>query len=93
MLHRSAVFLIVFLVVHMLGNLTFLISDDAFNAYGYKLEALRPATTAIEVLSPTCAVVVAGYSAVLSGSCTSSLPQWCMPRQHSHQPTKSGLPC
>ena len=48
MLHRSAVFLIVFLVVHMLGNLTFLIGDDAFNAYGHKLEVFRPGTTMIE---------------------------------------------
>ena len=35
MLHRSAVFLVVFLVVHMLGNLSFLASDDAFNQYQY----------------------------------------------------------
>lgn len=55
MLHRSAVFLICFIVIHMLGNLTFLQSDEAFNAYGHKLEALRPATTAIEVCVPSTA--------------------------------------
>eukprot|EP00656_Telonema_subtile_P008322 TRINITY_DN13896_c0_g1_i1.p1 TRINITY_DN13896_c0_g1~~TRINITY_DN13896_c0_g1_i1.p1 ORF type:complete len:273 (-),score=73.79 TRINITY_DN13896_c0_g1_i1:147-965(-) len=63
MLHRSAVFLIVFLVIHMLGNLTFLVSDDAFNAYGHKLETLRPATTAIEAYL-LLAAVVHGFTAL-----------------------------
>ena len=66
MLHRSAIFLIVFLVVHMLGNLTFLISDDAFNQYGHKLEALRPATTAIELYLLAAAVIHAGTAMMAS---------------------------
>ena len=36
----SAVFLVVFFVVHGLGNLTAFISGDAFNAYGHKLHSL-----------------------------------------------------
>ena len=34
-----------FLVVHCVGNLTFLVSDATFNAYGHKLEALTPTPT------------------------------------------------
>eukprot|EP00935_MAST-01C_sp_MAST-1C-sp1_P002599 g2599.t1 len=36
-LSRSAIFLIVFLVVHMLGNLTVFFGADAFNGYGHAL--------------------------------------------------------
>jgi L-lactate dehydrogenase (cytochrome) len=36
-LNRTAIFLIIFLVVHMLGNLAVFISADAFNSYGYLL--------------------------------------------------------
>ena len=35
-LHRSALFLLVFLVVHMLGNLTALFGRDAYNSYGHR---------------------------------------------------------
>lgn len=36
----SAVFLIVFFVIHCVGNLTVLYSGDAFNRYGHKLHTL-----------------------------------------------------
>jgi hypothetical protein len=36
-LNRTAIFLIIFLIVHMLGNLAVFISADAFNSYGYLL--------------------------------------------------------
>jgi L-lactate dehydrogenase (cytochrome) len=38
-LHRSALFLIVFLVVHMLGNLTLFFGQEAFNSYGHNLNS------------------------------------------------------
>eukprot|EP00656_Telonema_subtile_P049451 TRINITY_DN6151_c0_g1_i4.p1 TRINITY_DN6151_c0_g1~~TRINITY_DN6151_c0_g1_i4.p1 ORF type:complete len:720 (+),score=218.50 TRINITY_DN6151_c0_g1_i4:122-2281(+) len=38
-LHRSALFLLVFLVVHMAGNLTFLLGPEAFNGYGHKISS------------------------------------------------------
>lgn len=44
---RSALFLLVFLVVHMAGNLTFLFGPDAFNSYGHKLSS-NPAILFIE---------------------------------------------
>lgn len=40
----SAVFLIVFFVVHGLGNLTALLSGDTFNRYGHKLHSLGGGT-------------------------------------------------
>ena len=39
-LTSSAVFLLVFFVVHGLGNLTALVSGDTFNKYGHKLHSL-----------------------------------------------------
>lgn len=46
-LHRSALFLLVFLVVHMAGNLTFLFGPATFNTYGHKLSS-NPAILLIE---------------------------------------------
>merc|ERR1712166_1522147 len=46
-LHRSALFLLVFLVVHMAGNLTFVFGPEAFNGYGHKLSS-NPAIMLIE---------------------------------------------
>jgi|EP01047_Picozoa_sp_COSAG01_P031295 L-lactate dehydrogenase (cytochrome) len=39
-LHRSAIFLIVFLVVHMAGNLTSLFGRDMYNSYGHHLNSM-----------------------------------------------------
>eukprot|EP01046_Picozoa_sp_COSAG06_P007092 COSAG06_NODE_341_length_17184_cov_10.318525_6_plen_771_part_00 len=39
-LHRSALFLLVFLVVHMGGNLTALFGRDAYNSYGHHLNSM-----------------------------------------------------
>jgi succinate dehydrogenase / fumarate reductase cytochrome b subunit len=44
----SAVFLVVFFVVHGLGNTTALISGTAFNKYGQKLHSLGPLLYAVE---------------------------------------------
>jgi succinate dehydrogenase/fumarate reductase cytochrome b subunit len=38
-LHRSALFLTVFLVVHMAGNLTALFGRDVYNSYGHHLNS------------------------------------------------------
>lgn len=38
-LHKSALFMVIFLVVHMLGNLTAFAGREAFNAYGHKLRS------------------------------------------------------
>eukprot|EP00658_Telonema_sp_P-2_P040208 TRINITY_DN28760_c0_g1_i2.p1 TRINITY_DN28760_c0_g1~~TRINITY_DN28760_c0_g1_i2.p1 ORF type:complete len:583 (+),score=141.42 TRINITY_DN28760_c0_g1_i2:198-1946(+) len=81
MLHRSAVFLIVFLVVHMLGNLSFLVSDAAFNEYGHKLDVLRPATTAIEIYLLGAGAVHAATAAAAS---------WRKRKSISKEPFKSG---
>ena len=39
-LHRSALFLLVFLVVHMGGNLTALFGRDAYNSYGHHINSM-----------------------------------------------------
>ena len=44
----SAIFLVVFIVMHAFGNLTFFFGKDAFNGYGAKLHALGPLFTAVE---------------------------------------------
>jgi len=44
----SATFLIVFIVVHAFGNLTALVSGDAFNRYGHKLHSLGTMLFVIE---------------------------------------------
>ena len=46
-LHRSALFLLVFLVVHMLGNLSVFAGPEAFNGYGHYLST-HPLTKFIE---------------------------------------------
>ena len=38
-LHRSALFLLFFLIVHMAGNLTALFGRDAYNMYGHHLNS------------------------------------------------------
>ena len=39
-LHRSALFLLVFLVVHMGGNLTAFFGRDAYNTYGHHINSM-----------------------------------------------------
>jgi succinate dehydrogenase/fumarate reductase cytochrome b subunit (b558 family) len=39
MLHRSALFMVAFLVIHLLGNLTAFAGKDVFNMYGHKLRS------------------------------------------------------
>ena len=39
MLHRSALFMVAFLVIHLLGNLTVFFGKDVFNMYGHKLRS------------------------------------------------------
>ena len=46
--NKSALFLLTFLVVHMLGNLTIFKSGMAFNVYGHML-AINPALKFIEL--------------------------------------------
>jgi succinate dehydrogenase / fumarate reductase cytochrome b subunit len=46
-LNRSAIFLIFFLVVHMLGNLLIFVGPEVFNTYGYFLH-INPALKFIE---------------------------------------------
>ena len=62
-LHRSALFLIIFLVVHMLGNLSVFAGKEAFNGYGHFLST-HPLTKFIEyyLLAGTLAhVATASY--------------------------------
>lgn len=40
--------LVTFIVVHMLGNLVFFVSADAYNRYAYKLEQLTPLVWTVE---------------------------------------------
>lgn len=48
-LSSSAIFLIVFVVVHAFGNLTALVSGDAFNKYGHKLHSLGWLLSVVEL--------------------------------------------
>ena len=46
-LHRSALFLVCFLVVHLAGNLAVFAGRDVFNSYGHKLRS-NPLLTVVE---------------------------------------------
>jgi succinate dehydrogenase / fumarate reductase cytochrome b subunit len=48
MLHRSGLFMLIFLVVHMLGNITVFFGPAAFNGYGHKLTS-NPLIRGIEL--------------------------------------------
>lgn len=48
-LSYSSIFLITFIVVHALGNMTCLVSGDFFNQYGHHLHSLGWLLTAVEV--------------------------------------------
>eukprot|EP00937_MAST-01D_sp_MAST-1D-sp2_P003856 g3856.t1 len=65
MLHRSAIFLLVFLVVHMAGNLTVFAGPAVFNEYGHKL-ASNPLTKFIEWYLLLASVVHAAVGAYFS---------------------------
>lgn len=63
MLHRSGLFMLAFLVVHMLGNLTVFFGPGAFNAYSYKLTS-NPGIKIVELYMLVTAVIhvaTAGY--------------------------------
>jgi len=64
-LHRSALFLLVFLVVHMAGNLTFVFGPEAFNSYGHKLSS-NPAIILIEGYLAIAFLAHIGTAAVAS---------------------------
>ncbi len=81
--HRSALMLLLFLVVHVAGNLLFFVGPDAFNLYGDKLRK-NPLIVLIEgylLLSFVLHAVVGAYltfnkrNVLLKGPVTRRLDQ------------------
>lgn len=64
-IHKSALFLLVFLVVHMLGNLTIFFGKDAFNLYSHSLIS-NPLITFIELYLLLGGVIHGGIGLFLS---------------------------
>lgn len=46
----TGLFLVLFVIVHMLGNFTFLVGPEAFNSYTYKLKSLGPLLYFVEIV-------------------------------------------
>jgi succinate dehydrogenase / fumarate reductase cytochrome b subunit len=46
----SGLFLVVFVIVHLMGNLSLLVSSEAFNTYTHKLESLGPLLYVVELI-------------------------------------------
>lgn len=53
--------LVTFIVVHMVGNLVFFVSADAYNRYAYKLEQLAPLVWVVEGLLLMGIIIHVGF--------------------------------
>jgi succinate dehydrogenase / fumarate reductase cytochrome b subunit len=60
-LYQSAIFLLLFLVIHLLGNLTIFLGPDALNVYGHKLSS-NPLLKFIELY-----LLIGGFAHGFSG--------------------------
>ena len=50
MMALTGSFLLIFLIVHLIGNLSLFLGEDAFNAYVLALDAIKPLIRVIEVV-------------------------------------------
>lgn len=64
-MHKSALFLLIFLVTHMLGNLSMFFGKDAFNLYGHALNS-NPLILFIEVYLLSGGIIHGGIGLFLT---------------------------
>ncbi|RMH82772.1 MAG: succinate dehydrogenase [Calditrichaeota bacterium] len=87
----SGLFLVLFVIIHMLGNLSFLAGPETFNAYSHKLISLGPLLYVIEIILLLAFLFHAYYGIVVSAGNRRARPQKYAGLKSAGDPSKKSI--